>query len=89
MLGTLFMSHEYDLAMEYMGWFTIVMGLMTPLIVVKGYKGMIFGHDDSNDNNRVQHSPLMVPRGGGKMVRSPHIVTLRRQARRQANASSP
>lgn len=80
------MSHDYGQAMEYMGWFTFLIGLMTPLIVVKGYKGILFGHDDMEDSNRAQHSPLMVPRGGGKMVHSPHIVKIRRRAREKANA---
>jgi NNP family nitrate/nitrite transporter-like MFS transporter len=80
-LGLLFMSHDYELAMEYMGWFTIGMALLTPLIVVKGYKGILFGKEDVDDTSRKQHSPLMVP----KMQHSPHLVKLRRKMRAQHN----
>ena len=75
-LGVLFMSHEYTDAMEYMGWFTVGMGLLTPLIVIKGYKGMVLGHEEDEESKQ-QHSPLMVP----KMHHSPHLVKARRKAR--------
>jgi nitrate/nitrite transporter NarK len=80
-LGLLFMNYEYGLAMEYMGWFTIGMGLLTPLIVIKGSKGILFGHDDEDADGRKQQSPLMVP----KMNHSPHLVKLRRKMRSQRN----
>jgi hypothetical protein len=84
-LGLLFMTHEYESAMEYMGWFSIGMGLLTPFIVIKGYKGIFFGHDDfsSDDNGRKQQSPLMVP----KMQHSPHLVKLRRTKMRAQHNS--
>jgi hypothetical protein len=88
LLGMFFMSHEYETAMEYMGWFTIVMALLTPMIVVKGYSGILFGHDDLEDTaSRVQHSPLMVPNRGGKMVHSPHLVKLRRHHQNHAHTT--
>ena len=34
-LGNIFRSNDYDYAMEYMGWFTVVMAFLTPLIVIK------------------------------------------------------
>lgn len=34
LLGLFFIKYEYNAAMEYMGWFTIGMGLLTPLVVV-------------------------------------------------------
>lgn len=76
-LGLFFIRYEYDKAMEYMGWFTIVMGLLSSLIVIKGYRGIIFGHDDKDDDSRKQHSPLLVP----KMHHSPHLVKLRQKPR--------
>jgi nitrate/nitrite transporter NarK len=81
-LGLFFIKYEYDKAMQYMGWFTIGMGLLTPLIVIKGYKGIIFGKDNAEDSARKQHSPLLVP----KMQHSPHLVKLR-QKRRDASSS--
>jgi nitrate/nitrite transporter NarK len=81
LLGVLFMSHDYEDAMEYMGYFTIGMAMLTPMIVVKGYKGMVFGKEDGDDASRKQHSPLMVP----KMQHSPHLVKLRRKMRRAAH----
>ena len=81
LLAFIFMKVDYAVAMEYMGWFTIVLALISPCIVIRGYRGILWdgGHDDADA--RVQHSPLMVP---GKMNRSPHFVSLqkRRQARR-------
>jgi hypothetical protein len=76
------MTAEYADAMEYMGYFTLVTALLTPLIVVKGYKGIVFGTQDAAGSlSRKQHSPLMVP---GKLTNSPHLVSL--HARRQAHA---
>lgn len=75
-LGLFFIHYEYDAAMEYMGWFTIGTGLLTPLIVIRGYRGILFGHDDYDDPSRKQHSPLLVP-----THRSPHLVKLRRNGR--------
>lgn len=35
-LGRVFMANEsYSYCMEYMGWFTVVLAFLTPLIVVK------------------------------------------------------
>ena len=83
LLGLLFIYYEYDHAMEYMGWFTAAMSLLSPLIVIKGYKGILFGHDDREDSGRKQQSPLLVP----KMLHSPHLVKLRqlRHTRAQHN----
>ena len=76
-LGLFFIRYEYSKAMEYMGWFTIGIALITPFIVIKGYKGMVFGVDDEEDASRKQHSPLMVP----KMHHSPHLISLREKRR--------
>jgi nitrate/nitrite transporter NarK len=80
-LGLFFIKYEYGYAMEYMGWFTIVMGLLTPLIVIKGYKGILFGHENQEDASRKQHSPLLVP----KLHHSPHLVKLRQKRRQVGN----
>ena len=85
LLGVLFMTLDYESAMEYMGWFSIGMAMLTPLIVVKGYKGLVFGREDKGAEGRPETSPLLVP----KMQRSPHLVKLRRKQRAQHNASSP
>lgn len=76
-LGLVFMSHDYEDAMEYMGYFTIGLSLLTPLIVIKGYRGIVFGKEDKNHTSRQQRSPLMVP----KMQHSPHLVKMRRKIR--------
>jgi MFS transporter, NNP family, nitrate/nitrite transporter len=78
LLGLLFVYHDYSDAMEYMAYCSIGVALLTPLIVIRGYRGMFFGADDHQDASRLQHSPLMVP----KMKHSPHFVALRRKARR-------
>jgi nitrate/nitrite transporter NarK len=80
-LGILFMSHDYDVAMEYMGWFTVGMSLITPLIVIRGYKGILFGQDEHDDPN--QKRSLMVP----KMRHSPHLVKIRNKM--QVNKRDP
>ena len=77
-LGVVFMHRDYEDAFEIMAYFTITSALLTPFIMIKGYKGMIFGKDDHDDPSRKQHSPLMVP----KMKHSPHFVKLRRKAGR-------
>jgi len=74
-LGLIFTYNDYKVAFEYMAYFTIGAALLTPLIVIKGYKGMFLGRDDHDDPSRKQHSPLMVP----KMKHSPHFVKLRRK----------
>ena len=76
-LGILFMTHDYDAAMEYMGWFTVGTSFITPLIVIRGYKGIMFGHDEHDDPNQTQYSPLRVP----KMRHSPHLVKIRNKMR--------
>ena len=80
-LALLFMLADYGLAMEYMGWFTIVLALLSPCIVIRGYHGILWDGGQDDSDARVQHSPLMVP---GKMHRSPHFVSIqkRRQQRR-------
>ena len=74
-LGLLFMTHDYNDSMEYMGWFTMGMGLLTPLMVVKGYRGILFGQENQQDANRKQYSPLLVP----KLYHSPHLVKFRQK----------
>lgn len=76
-LGLFFIMYEYDKAMEYMGWFTIATGLLSPFIVIKGYRGILFGRDNKDDASRTQYSPLLVP----KMGHSPHLVKLRQKRR--------
>ena len=76
----LFMTVEYDWAMEIMGWLTVVSSFLTFLIVVKGYKGLVFGIDDTELVSRSQHSPLVVP---AKFQHSPHLVAHRQQPKRQ------
>lgn len=56
-LGNIFRSHSYEYAVEYMGWFAVVLAFLTPLIVIKGYRGILFGKDD----DRAQRLTLMVP----------------------------
>ena len=47
LLGNVFRAeYKYKEAAEYMGWFSIAMALLTPLIVVKGYRGLLCGKDD-------------------------------------------
>lgn len=76
----LFMSFEYDAAMEIMGWLTVASSSLTFLIVVKGYKGLVFGREDKEVIERTQHSPLVVPR---KMHHSPHLVAYKRNMKSQ------
>ena len=76
----LFMSYDYDWAMELMGWLTVASSFLTFLIVVRGYKGLLFGaEDDEGSSAKTQHSPLVVP---GKMQHSPHLVAYRRKHRK-------
>jgi NNP family nitrate/nitrite transporter-like MFS transporter len=75
-LGLVFMYNGYKTSFEIMAYCTIASALLTPFIVIKGYKGMFFGKDDQDDPGRQQHSPLIVP----KMKHSPHFVKLRRKA---------
>jgi NNP family nitrate/nitrite transporter-like MFS transporter len=78
LLGLVFMYHDYD-AMEYMAHFTLAVSFLTPLIVIKGYKGIVFGTDDHDETgHKHQHSPLMVP----KILHSPHFVKFSRKAPR-------
>ncbi|KAG7358794.1 high affinity nitrate/nitrite transporter transmembrane protein [Nitzschia inconspicua] len=74
-LGLVFMCSEYQRAFVIMSCCTIASALLTPFIVVKGYKGMLFGKDDHDDPSRKQQSPLLVP----KMRHSPHFVKLKRR----------
>jgi nitrate/nitrite transporter NarK len=76
-LGILFMTTTYTSAMEYMGWFTVGMSLITPFIVIRGYKGILFGRDEHDNPNQKQHSALMVP----TMRHSPHLVKIRNKMR--------
>jgi NNP family nitrate/nitrite transporter-like MFS transporter len=88
LLGCIFMTADYADALEYMGWATMATALLTPLIVVKGYKGIVFGHEDysvgSDSSKHQQHSPLLVP---GKLNKSPHLVSL--HARKQRPQMEP
>lgn len=77
-MGLLFMYQDYADAMEYMAYFTIATAFLTPLIVIKGYKGMVFGEDNFGDASRQQHCPLLVP----KMQHSPHFVKLKQKRRK-------
>ena len=77
LLGLFFIRYDYHAAMEYMGWFTLGMSLLTPFIVIKGYRGILFGKDDPQGDGRKQYSPLMVP----KLQHSPHLVKLRQKRR--------
>jgi NNP family nitrate/nitrite transporter-like MFS transporter len=80
-LALLFMHAPYALAMEYMGWFTILLSLLSPLIVIRGYRGIWFDGGTEDPSARIQHSPLMVP---GKLHHSPHLVSMRlRQKKRE------
>ena len=81
LLGLIFLhTRNYGLAMEVMGWLTVSSALLTPFIVIKGYRGIIFGEEEEEDSNsKVQHSPLVIP---GKMQHSPHLVVLRRKQRK-------
>lgn len=80
-LGKIFMMYDYADAMEAMGWLTFASAWITPLIVVKGYKGLLFGHEDEDGTGaKVQHSPLVVPR---KFQHSPHLVAIRRKNGKQ------
>jgi MFS transporter, NNP family, nitrate/nitrite transporter len=74
-LGLVFMYNEYQRAFEIMASCTVFSAFLTPFIVIKGYKGMIFGKDDHDDPNRKQQSPLLVP----KLRHSPHFVKLKRR----------
>jgi NNP family nitrate/nitrite transporter-like MFS transporter len=77
LLGLVFIYNDYRDSLLYTAYCTIGSALLTPLIVIKGYKGLLFGNDDHDDPRRKQHSPLIVP----KMKHSPHYVKLRRKAR--------
>jgi hypothetical protein len=69
------MYFDYAWAMELMGWLTVASSFLTFFIVVRGYKGLVFGtEDDEGSSTKVQHSPLIVP---GKMQHSPHLVAYR------------
>jgi NNP family nitrate/nitrite transporter-like MFS transporter len=61
-LGRIFMNNaNYQDSMEYMGWFTVVLAFLTPLIVIKGYRGLLFGKEEEHLVHDVSFSPLMVP----------------------------
>lgn len=80
MLALLFMRSKYEVAMEYMGWFTIALSLLSPLIVIRGFRGICFDGGEDDTDARIQHSPLMVP---GKMHRSPHFVSIQKKQRQR------
>jgi hypothetical protein len=74
------MYNDYAWAMELMGWLTMASSFLTFLIVVRGYRGLVFGkEDDEASSTKVQHSPLIVP---GKMQHSPHLVAYRAKQRK-------
>lgn len=77
LLAAMFMFAEYDVAMESMGWLSVLLAFLTPLVVIKGYKGMVWGDDNPDHlSSRTQRSPLLVP---GKVQHSPHFVKYRRR----------
>ena len=83
----LFMFHDYDWAMELMGWMTVGSSFLTFLIVVKGYSGLLFGKEDEDgSDSKRQHSPLAVP---GKLGHSPHLVAYHNRRRHQRKVDSP
>lgn len=57
-LGLKFRSDDYADSAEYMGWFTLLLALLTPLIIIKGYRGLIFGKEDTAHARR---GVLLVP----------------------------
>ena len=79
LLAQVFIKSDYRSAMAYMGWWTILTALLTPLIIIKGYRGLLWGRevDSASDPegalHRQQHSPLLVP---GKLQQSPHLVSM-------------
>ena len=75
-LAWIFMFADYNQAMEYMGYMTILTSLLTPFVVIKGYRGILSGKEESADSiHRIQHSPLLVP---GKLGHSPHLKGFKR-----------
>lgn len=61
-LGRIFMTNaDYQDSMEYMGWFTVVLAFLTPLVVIKGYRGLLFGKEEQQHGNDLSHATLMVP----------------------------
>lgn len=61
-LGRIFMHNpNYQDSMEYMGWFTVVLAFLTPLIVIKGYRGLLFGKEEEHGSELLQAATLMVP----------------------------
>lgn len=84
----LFVVNDYDWAMEVMGWLTIGSSFLTLLIVVKGYRGLLFGKEDEDGSHfNSQDAPLVVP---GKLGHSPHLVLAhRRREQRKAGTCSP
>ena len=74
-LAAVFMKAHYGFAMEVMGYLTLGTALLTPLIVIPGYRGIMFGVEASAEENK-QHSPLLVP---GKLASSPHLISLKRR----------
>jgi len=75
-LAVIFMKTEYEVAMEAMGYLTLFTALLTPFLVIPGYRGILFGKEASAEENK-QHSPLLVP---GKLSSSPHLVSLKKRA---------
>lgn len=65
LLGIFFRSHDYVTAFQFMGWFTIGLSFLTPLIVIKGYRGILFGKDE----DKSKHATLMVPVGASPVLR--------------------
>ena len=57
-LGLKFRSDDYADSAEYMGWFTLFLSLLTPLIIIKGYRGLIFGKEDAT---HARQGVLLVP----------------------------
>jgi MFS transporter, NNP family, nitrate/nitrite transporter len=65
-LSSIFRSSSDLYAFHVMGYFCFAMSLLTPLIVIRGYRGIWFGtnKEGTNDNlnGGIPQSPLLVPR---------------------------
>mmetsp|Transcript_30756 Transcript_30756/g.47162 ORF Transcript_30756/g.47162 Transcript_30756/m.47162 type:complete len:511 (-) Transcript_30756:92-1624(-) len=57
-----FTTH-YQEAFEYIAWFTIGLSFLTPFIVIKGYRGILFGKEEES-----QRQTLLVPGASPKLV---------------------
>ena len=46
--GNIFRLYDYRYAFDYMGFFALLMSLLTPFIVVKSYRGILFGKEEKH-----------------------------------------